>query len=181
MSRQELLQKAITGEYNAIRRYAEYARVAEKEKLPNVAYLFKAIVAGEKVHLENHKRALGEPFTPVDEPIEAKSTLENLKAALAGETDEAANMYPGFIKGLKRSKKEEDEITRLSFEWALGTEKTHAMVLQAAIDVVSQGKDYAGVTFFVCLACGSLHEGAITEGVCPVCKHDVRLYKEVQR
>ncbi|MBN2150172.1 MAG: rubrerythrin family protein [Candidatus Lokiarchaeota archaeon] len=181
MSRQEILKEAINGEHNAIRRYTEFAKVAEQEKMPNAAYLFRALVAGENVHLENHKRALGEPFTPVDEPIQKKSTLENLRAALDGETYEAEEMYPGFIKGLKRSKKVEDEVTRLSFEWALGTEKTHAMVLKEAVDQVAAGKDYAGVTFYVCLACGNLHEGVMTEGVCPVCKHDARFYKEVPR
>ncbi|NMC05282.1 MAG: rubrerythrin family protein [Candidatus Lokiarchaeota archaeon] len=181
MSRQELLQKAITGEHNAIRRYAEFARVADQEKLPNVAYLFKALVAGERVHLENHKRALGEPFTPADEPIEVRSTLENLKAALVGETWESREMYPALLKALKRGKEEADEIARLSFNWALGTEMTHSMVLQKAIERVAQGDDAINVTFHVCLACGNLRAGDNLTGICPVCKHDARLYKEVAR
>ncbi len=178
---ESILKEAITGEHQAIRKYQRFAEVAQKENMPNVAYLFKALVAGEKVHLENHKRALGTAFTPEDKEFETGTTLENLKAALAAETWEYEEMYPGLIKGMKRERSERGEVAQLSMQWALGTEKTHAMVLQTAIGQVAQGKDYAGVMFYVCLACGNLHEGEQPTGVCPVCKHDSRLYKEVER
>jgi rubrerythrin len=175
------LQLAITGEHNAIRKYLHYAEVARQESMPSAAYLFKALATGEKVHLENHKRALGMVFTPEDKVIETGTTLENLKAALATETWEYEEMYPGLIKGTRRDRSERGEIARLSMQWALGTEKTHAMALQKAIDTVQQGKDYIDVKFWVCVACGNLRVGDDLAGICSVCKHDARLYKEVER
>jgi rubrerythrin len=178
---ESILQKAITGEYNAIRKYRRFAEVAQKENMPNAAYLFKALATGEMVHLENHKRALGTAFTPEDQAFEAGTTLENLKAALATETWESEEMYPGFIKNVKRERSERGEIARLSMQWALGTEKTHAMTLQRAIETVQGGKDYIDVKFWVCVACGNLRVGENIAGICSVCKHDARLYKEVER
>jgi rubrerythrin len=175
------LQKAITGEHNAIRKYQRFSEVAQKEGMPNVAYLFKALVAGEKVHLENHKRALGKEFAPEDQAFEPGTTLENLKVALATETWEYEEMYPGLIKNTRRDRSERAEVARLSMQWALGTEKTHAMTLQKAIETVQQGKDYTSVKFWVCAACGNLRIGDDLTGICSVCKHDARLYKEVER
>jgi rubrerythrin len=175
------LKVAINGEYNAVRKYQRFAEIAQKENMPNVAYLFKALVTGEKVHLENHKRALGKEFAPEDKAFETGTTLENLKAALATEKWEYEEMYPGLIKGTKRDRSERGEIARLSMQWALGTEKTHAMTLQKAIETVQQGKDYIDVKFWVCVACGNLRVGENLAGICSVCKHDTRLYKEVDR
>ncbi len=175
------LKVAINGEFNAVRKYLRFAEVAQKEGMPNVAYLFKALVAGEKVHLENHKRALGTAFTPEDKAFEAGTTLENLKAALATETWEYEEMYPGLIKGTRRDRSEQAEVARLSMQWALGTEKTHAMTLQKAIETVQQGKDYISVKFWVCVACGNLRVGDDLTGICSVCKHDARHFKEVER
>jgi rubrerythrin len=175
-----ILQKAIAGEYNAIRKYLHFAEVAHRENMPNVAYLFKALATGETVHLENHKRALGTPFTPEDQAFETGTTLENLKAALATETWEYKEMYPGFIKKVKRERSEQGEIARLSMQWALGTEKTHSMTLQKAIEIVQQGNDYIKTKFWVCVACGNLRVGEDLAGICSVCKHDARLYKEVE-
>ncbi|MEX2727770.1 MAG: rubrerythrin family protein, partial [Candidatus Sigynarchaeum springense] len=172
---ESILQEAITGEHNAIRKYQRYAEIAQRENMPNIAYLFKAIMAGEKVHLENHKRALGTAFTPQDQAFETGTTLENLKAALATETWEYEEMYPGLIKQMKREKTERGEIARLSMQWALGTEKTHATTLHKAIDSVQQGKDYINMKLWVCVACGNLSSGDDLAGVCSVCKHDVRL------
>jgi rubrerythrin len=178
---ESILQKAITGEHNAIRKYQHFAEVAQKESMPNAAYLFKALATGEKVHLANHMRAIGTTFSPDDKEFETGTTLENLKAALATETWEYAEMYPGFIKKVKRDRSERGEVARLSIQWALGTEKTHAMTLQKAIETVQQGKDYIDVKFWVCVACGNLRVGDDLAGICSVCKHDARLYKEVER
>jgi rubrerythrin len=175
------LKQAINGEANAIRKYLHFAEVAEQENMPNAAYLFKALATGEKIHLENHKRALGTAFTPEDQAFKTGTTLENLKDALDAETWEYEEMYPGLIKNIKGERSERGEIARLSMQWALGTEKTHAETLQKAVETVQQGKDCISVKYWVCIACGNLRDGDDLTGICSVCKHDARLYKEVER
>nr|MDO8110834.1 rubrerythrin family protein [Candidatus Sigynarchaeota archaeon] len=176
----EFLQAAITGEYNAIRRYTKYAEIAVKEKLQNVAYLFKALATGERVHLENHKRAYGKEFSPKDEAFTEGTTLENLKASVSGETMEYEEMYPRIMKALKRGKREDEQVARLSMQWAREVEKMHAMILSKAVDRVEQGQDGIAIKYWVCNVCGNLRVGDNTGSVCPVCRHDGQFYKEVE-
>jgi len=176
----KLLKEAITGEFNAIQRYKCFAETAEQENLPNVAYLFKALAAGELVHLENHKRALAEDFQPEVQDFTPGTTIENLKSSLNGETKEFEEMYPRFIKSLKRAKKEHDQVARLSMQWARDVEKTHAMLLKKAIERVEQHQDYISVDFWVCSACGNLRAGENASNACSVCRHDGRFFKKVE-
>ncbi len=173
------LQEAISGEFNAIRKYKAYAEAARKEGFKNVEMLFKALVAGETIHLNNHKRALGTEFTPEEAKFTAGTSIENLTDALNGETWEFKEMYPGLIKKIKRPKNEDEEVTKLSFRWALDTEKHHAEVLAQALEFVTQGKDLPDARFYVCEVCGNLHMGDPPDDICPVCKHDVVFFNEV--
>ncbi|MBD3352796.1 MAG: rubrerythrin family protein [Candidatus Lokiarchaeota archaeon] len=178
------LKDAITGEFNAINKYKKYAEVAEQESLPNIARIFRALVEGENVHLNNHKRALklnNIDFEPEIEEIQIGTTMENLKESLKGETYEFEDMYPGFIKNMKSELNNEDaQVAELSFEWAKEVEMTHAETLQAAIDQLNSGKDFSVAKIWVCRVCGNLVIDEKPTDVCPVCKHDVVFYKEVE-
>ena len=68
-------------------KYKAFADVAEREKLPNVARLFRAASYAEQMHATNHLRALGG----------IGKTSENLAAAFAGETFEINEMYPAYM------------------------------------------------------------------------------------
>ena len=93
----ENLKHAFAGESQANRRYEYFAKVADVEGYPDVAGLFRDTAAGETGHAHGHldylKRA-GDPAT--DLPI--GSTENNLRAAVAGETHEYTDMYPGMAK-----------------------------------------------------------------------------------
>ena len=93
----ENLKAAFAGESQANRRYLYFARQADIEGYPEAAGVFKNTADGETGHAFGHlefmeKGGAGDPGTglPIGE------TSENLKAAVAGETYEYTEMYPGF-------------------------------------------------------------------------------------
>lgn len=176
------LKAAMDGEHNAIRKYTKFAEAALTENLPNIAYLFKALVEAEKIHLKNHGNALGQEYTPKDEDFTVGSTIENLNAALSGETYEYKEMYPDFMSAIGKELKQEDaQVAELSFKWAMDVELTHAEILTKAIELVKQGEDFVSNDIWICKVCGNLVIGGKPKDLCPVCKHDPAFYKEVQR
>jgi rubrerythrin len=91
------LKAAFAGESQANRRYLYFAKVADVEGLPEVASNFRETAEGETGHAHGHLdfiKQVGDPATGL--PI--GDTVLNLKAAIAGETHEYTDMYPGFAK-----------------------------------------------------------------------------------
>jgi rubrerythrin len=91
------LKFAFAGESQANRRYLYFAKVADVEGFPEVAGNFRETAEGETGHAHGHLdylKKVGDPAT--DLPM--GSTNENLKAAIAGETHEYTDMYPGMAK-----------------------------------------------------------------------------------
>lgn len=89
------LKDAFAGESQANRRYLYFAKTADVEGHPDVAGLFRDTAEGETGHAHGHLEFLkqvGDPAT--GKPI--GSTKQNLSAAIAGETYEYTEMYPGF-------------------------------------------------------------------------------------
>ena len=93
----ENLKAAFAGESQANRRYLYVAKVADVEGRPDIAGLFRDTAEGETGHAHGHLdyiKEVGDPAT--GEPI--GDTLQNLASAVAGETYEYTQMYPGFAK-----------------------------------------------------------------------------------
>ncbi len=91
------LKEAFAGESQANRRYLYFAQKADVEGYPDVAALFRSVAEGETGHAHGHLEYIAEVGDPATgEPI--GSSEENLKAAIAGETYEYTEMYPGFAK-----------------------------------------------------------------------------------
>ena len=91
------LKDAFAGESQANRRYLYFAAKADVEGYNDVAALFRSTAEGETGHAHGHLEHLeecGDPATGL--PI--GTTEENLKAAVAGETHEYTDMYPGMAK-----------------------------------------------------------------------------------
>ena len=94
---EENLKAAFAGESQANRRYLYFANKADVEGQNDVAALFRSTAEGETGHAHGHLEWLeqvGDPATGL--PI--GSTRDNLKAAVAGETHEYTDMYPGMAK-----------------------------------------------------------------------------------
>jgi rubrerythrin len=91
------LKDAFAGESQANRRYLYFAKVADVEGYPEVAANFRETAEGETGHAHGHLdflKTVGDPATGL--PIGDSAT--NLKAAIAGETHEYTDMYPGMAK-----------------------------------------------------------------------------------
>ena len=94
------LQAAFNGESNANAKYLAFSKKAAEEGYGQVASLFKAAARAEEIHAANHavviKKLGGVPKADVKTP-EVKTTSENLKVAISGETYERDTMYPEFL------------------------------------------------------------------------------------
>jgi rubrerythrin len=91
------LKEAFAGESQANRRYLYFAQKADVEGHPDVAALFRSVAEGETGHAFGHFDFLAEAGDPATGE-KVGSTEDNLKSAIAGETYEYTEMYPGFSK-----------------------------------------------------------------------------------
>jgi rubrerythrin len=118
----ENLKAAFAGESQANRRYLYFAKQADVEGYPEIAGNFRDTAEGETGHAHGHldylKKA-GDPAT--DLPF--GSTEENLRTAVAGETHEYTDMYPGMAKTARQEGFEEIADW---FETLAKAEKSHA-------------------------------------------------------
>ncbi len=116
------LKDAFAGESQANRRYLYFAKQADIEGSPDVAGLFRDTADGETGHAHGHLdylKKVGDLATGL--PI--GDTSDNLKAAIAGETHEYTDMYPGMAKNAR-----EEGFSEIAgwFETLAKTEKSHA-------------------------------------------------------
>ena len=91
------LKEAFAGESQANRRYLYFAQKADVEGYNDVAAVFRSTAEGETGHAHGHlefMEAVGDPATG----LKIGPTGDNLKAAIAGETHEYTDMYPGMAK-----------------------------------------------------------------------------------
>src|SRR3569832_1338196 len=131
---EENLKAAFAGESQANRRYLYFANKADVEGQNDVAALFRSTAEGETGHAHGHLKWLeqvGDPATGL--PI--GSTRNNLKAAVAGETHEYTDMYPGMAKTARQEGS--DEIADW-FETLAKAEKSHAGRFQKALDTLGK-------------------------------------------
>ena len=127
------LKDAFAGESQANRRYLYFAAKADVEGQNDIATVFRSTAEGETGHAHGHleylEKECGDPAT--GEPI--GDSVANLKAAIAGETHEYTDMYPGMAK----TAREEgfDEIADW-FETLAKAEKSHAGKFQKTLDSI---------------------------------------------
>ncbi|QDF98188.1 rubrerythrin [Azoarcus sp. DD4] len=126
------LKAAFAGESQANRRYLYFAAKADVEGQNDVAAVFRSTAEGETGHAHGHLEyleACGDPATGL--PIGA--TRLNLGAAIAGETHEYTDMYPGMAKVARDEGFEEISDW---FETLAKAERSHANRFQKALDAL---------------------------------------------
>ena len=163
------LQTAFNGESNANARYLAFAKQADEDGFGEVARLFRAAAKAEEIHARNHGeviRTMGATPARHLEPIEVKTTCENLRAAIAGEKYERDIMYPGFIEVAKR---QNATAAVRTFTSALKVEAVHAVLYQDALDNLDK-RTGTSHTYYVCPDCGNTLE-QLNVLKCPVCGH----------
>ena len=123
------LKDAFAGESQANRRYLYFAQKADVEGFNDVSAVYST-AEGETGHAHGHLEyleAVGDPATglPIGE------TRQNLKAAIAGETHEYTDMYPGMAKVAR-----EEGFGEIAdwFETLAKAERSHANRFQKALD-----------------------------------------------
>jgi rubrerythrin len=160
------LQAAFNGESNANAKYLEFAKKADLEGYAGVAALFRAAAKAEQFHARNHgdviKKMGAEPKAEIKLPA-IKTTAENLKVAIEGETYERDKMYPGFIAEAKTAG-EKDAVR--SFNFAVTAEGQHAKFYTDAAANLQTWK--AAKKFMVCPICGNTVT-TVDFAKCPVC------------
>jgi rubrerythrin len=126
------LKEAFAGESQANRRYLYFAQKADVEGYNDVAAVFRSTAEGETGHAHGHLEYLAEVGDPATgKPI--GSTSKNLAAAIAGETHEYTDMYPGMARTARQEGFEEIADW---FETLAKAEKSHAGRFQKALDTL---------------------------------------------
>jgi rubrerythrin len=150
----ENLATAFAGESQANRKYLAFARQAEKEGLAQIAKLFRAAAEAETIHALGHLANMGGVGT----------TLQNLEAAVKGETYEFTEMYPPMVEQAKA----EGHKARTLLGWANDAERVHAGLFRQALEAMKAGKDLSRMDVYLCPFCGDVEFGEPPEK-CPIC------------
>ena len=129
---EESLKAAFAGESQANRRYLYFASKADVEGYNDVAAVFRSTAEGETGHAHGHLEYLEETGDPAT-GLPFGSTKANLESAIAGETHEYTDMYPGMAK----TAREEgfDEVADW-FETLAKAERSHANRFQKALETL---------------------------------------------
>ncbi len=174
------LLMAFAGESQARNRYTYFAGQARKDGLMQIAGIFEETANQEKEHAKRFFQFLegGElSFTAGFPAGVIGTTLDNLKAAAAGEHFEYSEMYPGFAQVARTEGFGHiaDVFTAVSV-----AEKQHEKRYRELAQNVENGTVFKRGSSVVwrCLNCGYLHEGTEVPDVCPACAHP-RDYYEV--
>jgi len=167
------LLKAFSGESQARNRYTYYASKAKKEGFVQISDIFTETANQEKEHAKRIFKFMtgGEVEITAAFPFGViGGTVENLKAAAAGENYEWTDMYPSFA----RTAREEgfEDIAKM-FEAIVVAERQHEKRYLALARNIEEGRVFRREEKVVwrCRNCGYLHEGTEAPDQCPACAH----------
>ncbi len=154
------LWEAFAGESQARNKYTYFASKAKKEGYEQIASLFLETADNEKEHAKIWFKLLNG----------INGTMDNLKAAAAGENDEWTEMYA-------RMAKEADEegftdIARL-FRGVAAIEKEHEERYLALLKNIEDGTVFKKneKVVWICRNCGHIVDSPEAPEKCPVCDH----------
>lgn len=161
------LMEAFAGESQARNKYTYFASVAKKEGYEKIAAIFMETAENEKEHAKLHLKNLGG----------IGSTIDNLRAAAAGELEESIDMYPRMAREAR-----EEGFPEIAFmlESIGKIEQAHKERYQTLLKELETNSFFAKeeAVLWRCRNCGHTHEGPEALKICPVCKHP-RAYFEL--
>lgn len=176
------LLAAYQNETTAQAMYKAFAAKADEEGLGGVGSLFRATARAEQIHASNQARALRQSGGDARAEVERfniGTTMENLKAALAGEKSEIEEMYPKFAE--QAAANMSAQATR-AFTFAMEAEKTHAELFAGAIAQIESGDTqswvHAAREFYVCAMCAYTAAMPV-DGNCPVCGYLAERFEKI--
>jgi len=167
------LLTAFAGESQARNRYTYFASQARKEGYEQIAVIFEETANQEKEHAKREFKFLEDGELEIAAAFPAGvigNTLENLKAAAAGEHYENTEMYPNFAE--IADKEGFAEIATVFRKIAVA-EKRHEQRYRAFAKNITDGLVFKRKkkVRWVCRNCGYVHEGLEAPKVCPACAH----------
>ncbi len=183
----ENLTKAFIGESQARNRYTFYSKIAQKEGFDQISEIFLITADNEREHAKwlfnlinklkkKSNENLNEIIVEAAAPTVLESTVGNLKAAIAGEHYEYAQMYPEFadvaekegfpeiarrLRAIARAEEHHEERYKKLLKEVEGS------------TVFKKGKK----VYWVCRKCGYIHEGEMPPEKCPSCDHESNYFQ----
>lgn len=183
----ENLAKAFIGESQARNRYTLYAKIAKKEGFEQIGEIFLITAENEKEHASWLFKLINELKKKTDESFEQikveamastilGSTIENLKAAIAGENYEHTKMYPEFANVAEKGGL--IEIAKRLRAIAIA-EKHHEERYKKILKELEAGTIFKKEkeVWWVCRKCGYVHFGKEPPEKCPSCEHPKSFYQ----
>ncbi|MFA5252815.1 MAG: rubrerythrin family protein [Phycisphaerae bacterium] len=174
------LLTAFSGESQARNRYTYFASQAKKEGYEQIAAIFEETAGQEKEHAKREFKFLQGGEVEITAAFPAGvigKTVENLKAAAAGEHYETTEMYPGFAK--IADKEGFGEIAEVFRNIAIA-EKRHEGRYVALAKNITEGRVFKREkpVRWVCKNCGYVHEGTEPPDKCPACAHPKAYFEQ---
>jgi rubrerythrin len=162
----ENLQTAYAKSVNYVRMYNLFTRRAEKDRLLNVAHLYRAVARSEQVHANLHAQLLRqygvEPVTPQEEAVTVGTTLQTLKLASSSEEIEYGKMYPNLIH---TAELEKDSAAAAQFRLTQEVDTEHGELFKEALERAGR---IPKASYYICTGCGYIMTSEKTDE-CPVC------------
>jgi rubrerythrin len=184
----ENLLKAFAGESQARNRYTYYASVADKEGYKQIKNIFIETADNEKEHAKRFYKFLLEGFAgelpasiqiTADYPVAQGTTLDNLKAAAAGENEEWTDLYPSFAKVAA-----EEGFPEIAAAWRMISlaEKRHEIRYNKLAENIVNDRVFKKdeKVLWKCTNCGYVHEGTDAPEKCPACVHPQAYFEVFQ-
>lgn len=164
---------SFAGESQARNRYTYFASQARKDGYMQIADIFEETASQEKEHAKRFFNFLegGEVEIMAGFPAgTVGATLDNLKAAAAGEHHEQTVLYPGFAK---IAREEGFEAIARVWEAISVAERQHEKRYKDLATNIEANRVFKKEKSVVwrCRNCGYLHEGADAPAACPACAH----------
>lgn len=164
------LWAAFAGESQARNKYTYYASKAKKDGYVQISSIFAETADNEKEHAKMWFKLVAG----------IGDTVDNLKAAAAGENEEWTSMYPEFAKVAREEGF--DKIANL-FEMVAKIEKEHEERYKLLVKNIEEDTVFkkGEKIIWQCLNCGYVCEATEAPEVCPVCAHPQSYFQQVAK
>ncbi|MFH1588490.1 MAG: rubrerythrin [Candidatus Diapherotrites archaeon] len=177
------LTKAFIGESMARNRYTIYAKTAVKEGFHQISEIFLETADQEREHAKWLFRLINESKKNNEEikvetgvPTVLGNTVENLKAAIAGENYEFTLMYPEFADTAEKEGLKKIAVRLRAIAKAEEHHEYRYKKLLAEIEGKTVFKKTEKV-YWTCMKCGYIHEANQPPEKCPSCDHEKNYFK----
>lgn len=176
------LMCSFAGESQARMRYTYFASVAKKEGYEQISAIFMETAEQEKEHAKRMFKWLEGGMVEITASFPAGvigTTVENLKAAAAGENEEWTKDYPHFAD---IADEEGFPEIAVMYRMIAVAEKGHEERYLAFVENIEKGKVFKkdNVVVWQCRNCGFIFEGTEAPQLCPACQHP-QAYFEVKK